>query len=515
MEILSLRVRGVSVAELPLSARPIAVGRARSCDVVISHPSVAPQQWLLVQRQGTVQGFDLTRDGGRPKPWTFPLDRELAIGDDHSLRRISIDTCSTASGVREPRTEPLRVAHESIDTRLFLRVGRGPGARKVRLDDRPLRIGTAEHSDLVLLDRAVSAEHCRVEPGSHGLYLRDLGSRNGTFAHGVRVSLCDLQAGTSLRVGRTELSVIEEVEQGSSEGQPLMVAASEVMREVLGEAQRWSGLSWPVLILGESGVGKEGVAQALHQRGPRARMPFVALNAGGLPRELVESELFGHERGAFTGASIQHHGVFEQANGGTLFLDEIGELPLELQARLLRVLETGEIRRVGAETSQRVDVRLVCATHRDLHTMVDKGTFRRDLYYRIARLLIEVPALRERPEDIVAIAHHVLRQIAPEVGKRRLTDAALSQLVGYGWPGNVRELRNVLSAAALSSSSDQVDSIDIEHALRRLSGLRPTQAIPFQTLQSVVASQNGNLAAAARVLGVARSTLRDRMRTGT
>jgi len=291
---------------------------------------------------------------------------------------------------------------------------------------------------------------------------------------------------------------------------PQMVAESSSMLDVLGEVRRVAALPWPVLIVGESGTGKEGIALALHQHSARAAQPFIAVNAGGLTRELVESQLFGHERGAFTGAATRHRGVFEQAQGGSLFLDEIGELPLELQTRLLRVLETGDIRRVGAESVVKVDVRLVCATHRDLRQMVLEGKFRQDLFYRIARIAIPVPPLRLRPEDLRALAQRFLVEISRELGPRVLSEAALSRLLAHAWPGNVRELRNVLSAAA-TSVSGCIDVDDIDRALERV-GSGAARALTGETILRVLAQCSGNQAATARALGIARSTLRDRLR---
>jgi DNA-binding NtrC family response regulator len=284
------------------------------------------------------------------------------------------------------------------------------------------------------------------------------------------------------------------------------------MYDVLDQVERLSGLSWPVLIHGESGVGKERIAEALHASGRRCRGPFVPLNAGGLPPQLIESELFGHERGAFTGAVASHRGVFERAHGGTLFLDEIGELPLELQTRLLRILETWEVRRVGGEAASRVDVRLVCATHRDIRAMVAAGAFREDLYYRIARLLIEVPPLRSRREDIAPLSIHFLRQIAAEVGHRWIGGLAMARLESHAWPGNVRELRNVLCAAAASTSSAEIRLEHVERALVGVGGGTVRYGTTPEHLQQVVDDHHGNVSAAARALGMPRTTLRDRLK---
>lgn len=285
------------------------------------------------------------------------------------------------------------------------------------------------------------------------------------------------------------------------------------MLALLADADRAASLPWPALIVGESGSGKEGIASLLHARGPRRTKPMVTLNAGGVPRELVESELFGHERGAFTGATHARRGVFDQADGGTLFLDEIGELPLPLQARLLRVLESGEVRRVGGEATRRVDVRVVCATHRDLRALVREDAFREDLYFRLARLVLEVPALRTRTEDIRALARHFLHELEPIVGPRTLSKDALSLLCAYPWPGNVRELRNVLCAAAAGDTAPVIEVAEVERTITRLGGRSSgLGALPIDVIRDAVEQHAGNLSAAARALRMPRSTLRDRLK---
>jgi DNA-binding NtrC family response regulator len=239
----------------------------------------------------------------------------------------------------------------------------------------------------------------------------------------------------------------------------------------------------------------------------------VPLNGGGLPRELIESEIFGHERGAFTGAVQAHRGAFEQAHGGTLFLDEVAELPPDLQTRLLRVLETWDVRRVGSETTRRVDVRLVCATHKDLRAMVREGRFRSDLYRRIHRLVVDVPPLRVRPDDIACLARHFLRLMQPDLGEIRVEAQALQRLHGHPWPGNVRELRNVLELAAVDCDGAAIGLAAIDRSLRR-SWESCGVSASVDSLREALEQYGGNMSAAARALGIPRSTLRDRLRTG-
>jgi DNA-binding NtrC family response regulator len=511
MEKIRLYYRGESFGDYFVGERPLAVGSNRNCDIVIHDPEVADHHWLVMARGGTVMAYDLARaKGERPKELHIPMNQRLALGRDFSLTRLSEPTLS--AGERPgPRTERIAPTERSA-VRLSIIVGNGSEAKRVCINGCPIHVGSAPDNDLVLPDKTVSASHCRLEPADSGLVIRDLGSRNGTYVNGVRVITALLSEGANVRIGRTTLRVAARSE--SSLINPTgMVAESPGMRDVLTEVQHMAALSWPVLIFGESGTGKEHVARALHKAGPRCNETFVALNAGGLPRELIESELFGHERGSFTGAAAVHRGVFEQAHRGTLFLDEIGELALEMQARLLRTVESGEIRRVGGECDLRADVRVVCATNRNLRAMVAAGAFRQDLYYRLARFVIEVPPLRTRPEDIRALAVHFLSSIESEVGARQLTQEAMSHLLGYGWPGNVRELHNVLATACASTCALQLETSDIERAFGRVGGARvDAKTATMEALRQAVRDHGGNLSAAARSLKIARTTLRDRLK---
>jgi len=318
--------------------------------------------------------------------------------------------------------------------------------RRVRVEG-AARIGTTRGSELCLTDRTVSRLHCEITVHQGAVTLRDHGSTNGTYVEGRRVRDLDLTDGSIVQLGQTSIRV-EGRPEGS--GVPVsshdrfgeLVGSSPEMRRVYAVLERLAGSDSTVLVLGETGTGKEVVARSLHDASARAKGPFVTLDCGAIPESLIESELFGHVRGAFTGATNDRRGVFEEANGGTLFIDEIGELPLLMQPKLLRALEARRVRRVGANSHVPVDVRVIAATHRSLYQRVNQGTFRDDLYYRLAVIELELPPLRARTEDIPMLAAHFLEQLtgAPTAP----TPEMLSALVGRPWPGNVRELRNVI-----------------------------------------------------------------------
>ena len=241
-----------------------------------------------------------------------------------------------------------------------------------------------------------------------------------------------------------------------------IIGEDPVLRAVLARAALVAPTSMPVLVTGESGTGKELIARALHELGPHPAGPFVAVNCGALPRELAESELFGHERGAFTGAAARRAGWFEEASGGTLVLDEVGELPLDMQPKLLRVLETGRLRRVGGAGEISVRVRIVAMTLRDLAGDVHRRSFRDDLYHRLAGFCLRLPPLRERRSDIPLLAAHFLREVTAEIGPRHLDASALAALVAAPFPGNVRELRNAIRRAAILTAGRGDGRIDAE-----------------------------------------------------
>ena len=293
-----------------------------------------------------------------------------------------------------------------------------------------------------------------------------------------------------------------------------LVGASPSMRALRESIRRYAPTGASVVVLGETGTGKELVARALHEGSARKGRPFVAANVAALGASTLPSELFGHERGAFTGAHASHRGLFEQAHLGTLFLDEVGELAPDAQASLLRVLESGEFRAVGAERTKRADARLVVATHRDLGAMVAQRRFRADLYFRLNTLVLRVPPLRHRIWDVRQLAPFLLERMKPEIGARTIAEDAVRALADYGWPGNVRQLANVLRRAAAEGDSLALTARDVRESLRAEPPARREilDGAHASFVQDVLAAEGGSIAASSRRLGVARSTLRSFIR---
>jgi DNA-binding NtrC family response regulator len=359
-------------------------------------------------------------------------------------------------------------------------------------------------------DVTVSARHCRVIHAGGSVEVVDLGARNGLRVGGVRVPRAALPLGGTFEIGRTLVRVQPADAPAPASAAPLagLVGGSLVMRALAGAVRRVAPLRLPVLLRGESGTGKDLVARALHDESPRAAGPFVVLNAAAISRELAESELFGHKRGAFTGAVKDRRGAFREAHGGTLFLDEIGAVPLDLQAKLLRAVEEGSVRPVGAEQSHPVDVRLVAATCEPLEAMVETRAFRGDLYERLAVCVVVVPPLRDRPEDVPALARHLLA--VSELGDRDLAPDALAALRGHRWPGNVRELRNVLVQVAIHAGpvlqAEDVAAVMAER-LGRVRRIEPGEAL------RLFEEAGRNVSAAARRADVPRTTMRDLLRS--
>ena len=335
-----------------------------------------------------------------------------------------------------------------------------------------LRIGKAPDNDLVLPDASVSRYHCEIEAGAQGMVVRDLGSTNHTRIGRSKIQTATLEPGATLTVGDVELQLASETERlqvlpSASPRFGQAVGPSLAMRQVFGLLERIAPSDATVLLEGETGTGKDVLGRSIHELSQRRAEPFVVVDCGAVSYNLIESEFFGHERGAFTGAVQARPGAFENVGKGTLFLDEIGELPLDVQPKLLRVLEAAEFRRVGGNKVQRCEARIIAATRRDLKAEVARGKFREDLYFRLAVVPVTVPALRQRREDIPALVECFLKQARerdPKLARITLTQGTLDGLMAHDWPGNVRELRNVLDRAlyiAAATEEPQLRLLDM------------------------------------------------------
>jgi two-component system, NtrC family, response regulator GlrR len=350
-----------------------------------------------------------------------------------------------------PGTRVVPAARSLRVRRVSLEVAAGPDAGlKREFDTDRITIGTAPGTDLTLTDRAVSRHHCEIALSPEGHLLRDLDSTNGTRAGRLRAREVFLDDGAELEIGTSHvvfrtLGSEAEIDLCAEERFGDLLGRSPAMRRVFATLAKVAPRDVTVLVMGESGTGKELAARALHGASPRSGGPFVVVDCGAMPAGLMESEIFGHERGAYTGADRSRAGAFERADGGTVFLDEIGELPLELQPKLLRVLESREVTRLGGSAPRAVDVRLVAATNRDLRAEINRGAFRGDLYYRLSVVEVRLPPLRERPDDIPDLTRHFLEAAARRGGAAasyELSPRTLEKLQRHRWPGNVRELRN-------------------------------------------------------------------------
>lgn len=352
----------------------------------------------------------------------------------------------------------------------------GGPVKRVLTPGTPLIVGRAPAAGLRIDDPTLSREHARFLLSGARVLVEDLGSKNGTFFAGGRVTRVELTIGDEIVLGSVALQVQALEAHGASEpihppeerGPEEALIAGQAMRPVLETVASVATSRIPVILHGETGTGKEVLAQRIHELGPRKDRRIVRVNCGAIPKDLVESTLFGHERGAFTGALQQQKGVFEEADGGTVFLDEVGELPAAAQASLLRVLEVGAFTRVGSTRELQVDVRIVAATHRDLEAMVDEGTFRSDLYYRLSGVVIEIPPLRERRDELEPLARRFLHAANKANGRRveGISPETLAVLEAYAWPGNVRELRNVIERAVVVTQGARIGPEDLPARVR-------------------------------------------------
>jgi DNA-binding NtrC family response regulator len=412
-----------------------------------------------------------------------------------------------------------------------LLIVKGPDrGETIAIGDLAMTIGSGPGNEILLTDPTISRRHLVIEPRPEGVVLRDLGSTNGSFVQGARFQELTLGFGTEVTIGQTTLKYVPQEETldlapSDEESFGALAGRDPKLRKLFRLLSDVAASEATVLIEGETGTGKELFAEEIHRHSPRRAGPFIVFDCGAVPKELIESALFGHMRGAFTGAVNDRPGAFEEAHGGTLFLDEIGELAPEVQPSLLRALDKHAVRRVGATSYNQVSVRVVAATNRNLRAEIAAKQFREDLYYRLAVVRMNVPPLRERLEDIPLLVERFTKQMA---GGRNLDVAreALDRLRAHAWPGNVRELRNVIERACALSHGTQLEideafdekvagpsagSVDIELPFKEAKA-RVIDSFEREYIRAQLKRHDGNLSAAARAAEVDRKHFRELLR---
>jgi DNA-binding NtrC family response regulator len=524
--------RGEEVLRFAIDRPRVVLGRGERSDVVIPDPAVSRQQAAVLYdgTQATLE--DLSGKGtlvcGADTNRAVLVDgTDIALGQWRAVYR-------ERSSINDAETE---VGSGHTELRQLDAIGPGSETAQVRLRHRSeevihqlsgnsFTVGSDSSNDLVISDKFISAKHLRITRKGSVFHVVDQQSTNGTFLGSVRLLEGWVPPSTSFRIGETEL-VIETLSTGNHEGSYQGIIGNDPsVRQLTELIERVAPSSAAVAIFGESGTGKELVARAIHARSNRADRPWVPVNCAAISKELIESELFGHEKGSFTGATNARKGAFEEADGGTLFLDEIGELPLDLQPKLLRALESGEIKRVGASRPMHVDVRVVTASNRDLLLATRSGKFREDLFYRLCVIPLHLAPLRSRPSDIVLLAESFIQTFSPRGQLVRFSPAALQRLVEHPWPGNVRELRNVVHRALLLRQGPTIEENDLsfDQQLNAETGMtipelprgmsleRMLASLERQIVEKALRRCKNNRERVAKELGIARSTLFKRLK---
>ncbi|MBI3449419.1 MAG: sigma 54-dependent Fis family transcriptional regulator [Acidobacteria bacterium] len=544
----------VSLGSMPLLAFELEdgttlIGRARANGIVLTLPEIADahaeltisgpeasiravgEESVLVNghlvKESSLAPGDVALLGGYRLRWSPPGSEAPSATDAPS-----------APGTHSHSTNPEEGSSnvdESGSVQRVIVVGGLDVGLSVDLDAPALLAGRAPDCDLILQDPAVSWRHASFERVPEGLRVRDLGSRNGTHLEGRRVEAAVARIGSRVRIGRSTLllttcgdagDLVRTSESSRSAGPGLaeLTGRSEPMQKVYARILEAAAGNVPALLVGETGTGKELTARAIHALGQRARGPFVPLNCAAIPREMMEDQLFGHVKGAFTGAASDHRGAFEEASGGTIFLDEITELPPDLQPKLLRVLDDGIVPRIGGG-SARSDFRVVAATNRNPSEEMAVGRFRKDLYFRLSVAPIALPPLRDRIEDLPDLVHVFLEDSSRHTGvaaagQTRVDEDALAPLREHLWPGNVRELRNLILRAVMRAQGGAITRNLVEELLAETAIAEAPSATAPRSLEEIERAAishalrdcDGQRRAAARRLGIAESTLYEKIR---
>ncbi|MCP5465044.1 MAG: sigma 54-interacting transcriptional regulator [Deltaproteobacteria bacterium] len=551
MEQLVVFHKNKRIFQVSLNKDRFIIGRSSESDLILTGPEISRSHLVLQKTDKGYEATDTSSHGSyidqqalksakllTPGTCIVISDWRLVYEETTTQNPISDQHQTQITKMTQNRSGDETVllnwspnAKSAVLSKITLIVQTRAGTlQPVTLRKKQMTIGSSKDCDIVIADPFVSKQHAEIFLSDQGVQIKDSGSRNGLILNNSKVTNAIIQKNSIVQLGESSLQIIfEEIKNPNillNNNETFfcgLVGRSDSMKALFRNIALVAQTDMTVLIHGESGTGKELVAKAIHDLSPRSQKPYVVVNCAAIAKELIESELFGHEKGAFTGADEKHIGAFEQANGGTLFLDEIGELSSDLQAKILRVLEYQMLRPVGAKKEIKIDFRLIAATHRDLAKMVKAGEFREDLFYRLYVLPLNLPALRDRENDIALLAEHFLQQLSD--GQKSFSPQALQKICDHDWPGNVRELRNTIMRALVFTEGpiveeDAIDWIDLSKNKSKLahgrafqssvpSHLSKTELIKMEResiIKTLVECKNDkNLAA--EQLGIGRSTL--------
>lgn len=539
MFLLELYFQSKHLSSLVIAKKPLFwIGRAPDCDLILPDLEISRKHCLIRNLDGRLTIESSSQNpiycGDMEIPSSrFPLQKAsfYKLSRQYSFRIMDSEEAGKTL-IRERRKTQMIVLganEDSLSTANAVIEYKDAKAlpNEISVGSDGLSIGQHPRNDLVLSHPSVSQFHCRLEFKNNAFLLTDLSSTNGTFIESKKIIQTWLADDAEILVGQTPIrfrlkkktSPLKKDQHHRFFG---MVSKSEKMQRVFSWAEIAAPTEAPIFIQGETGTGKELLARALHDLSDRFEHPLITINCASLPANLIESELFGHEKGAFTNASETRIGAFEAAHEGSLFLDEIGELNLDLQAKLLRTLESGEVKRIGSNKNIQTDVRIISATHRDLRSMVEQGKFREDLYFRLHVVPIVIPPLRERKEDIDILVQHLLELIGSHL---QISPEALSFLKTYHFPGNIRELKNILQRSLIESQmrktfhSPEDGEFDPQLLLSDFKFVRvdgkhhiPGIADERSYIYQILEKHNFNQSEAAKELGMAISSLHDKLK---
>ncbi|HUB07067.1 MAG TPA: sigma 54-interacting transcriptional regulator [Myxococcales bacterium] len=519
--------RGAELMHYRLGREPVLLGKSPNCDLSLPDKSLARHQGVILWEDGRYRFDDRsgkqTSVNGKPVATAWLKDRDYIDLGAFRAHFHDVELAEPADRASAVRTEVNPAARSAaLPEKLWLSAQRPTGGEAVRVElgSQPVEVGTSSQCGLQLRgDKLASAQHCRVTRQGDLLFAADLGSTNGLYARGLRFQEVTLPLGERIRAGSHDLWVSASLPEAEREAAAFegIVTQDPGMLRMFERLLAIAAASGNVLIHGETGTGKDLVARALHRRSPRAAGPYVPINCAGLTPELLASTLFGSEKGAFTGADADRTGLVAAAHGGTLFLDEIGDMPPDLQVKLLRTVESGEILPVGASKPLHVDVRFVAGSHRDLAALARTGRFREDLLYRLNTLPLEVPPLRQRLGDVPLLWDHFAREFTTSEMCPVLTPAVVERLKAHRWPGNVRELRGMVTRTLCLMKGEhlRVDDLAFDTTAEPPPPLTDSilqrglslDELKLLAIRAALQRNRGNRSKAAAELGIERTTL--------